>query len=86
MNTKVIVVVTPREKELYDSICEIGGWVARKDIAKHQNKHTLSPHDFQLLDRLAEKGLIEKESSDAASLKGTFLYRHIPLTEGVETE
>lgn len=77
METKVIVVVTPREKELYDTICELGGWVSRKDIAKHQNKHVLSPHDFDLLDRLEDKELIQKNyySSSDTSLKGTFMYR-----------
>lgn len=84
MNHRIIVALTPREKRLFETLEEAGGWLSRNQIAALQNRHSLSPHDFQLLERLAEKGLIEKDiyREEEKSLRGTYLYRAIPPIEG----
>lgn len=84
MNHRIIVALTPREKELYDTLEEAGGWLTRNRIAELQNKHSLSPHDFQLLNRLVDKGLVEKDvyRAEKESLRGTYLYRAVSLAEG----
>lgn len=84
MSTRMIVILTPREKELYDTLEEADGWLSRNEIARDQGKYSLSPHDFQLLDRLVEKGLIEKDFYAGSNTrgKGTYTYRATPIAEG----
>ncbi len=84
MSTRMIIILTPREKQLYDTLEEAGGWLSRNEIARKQDKYRLSPHDFDLLDRLADKGVIEKDLFRVVEDrgKGAFIYRAIPIAEG----
>ena len=89
MTTRVIVTLTPREKELYDIIVSADNWISRSQIAQIEGKRQLSPHDFDLLRRLEEKKLISQSPSGLQSVgnsrrrrKEAFVYMAIPPVDG----
>lgn len=75
MNTRVVIALTPREKEIYDLLANlpVRRWLSRYQIAEVGGKHRLSAHDFYLLDRLVDKGLIDKQVIPGTG-KGKFEY------------
>jgi hypothetical protein len=51
--------LTPQGQHLHKLLQEMGDWVNRTDIARRLGKKTLNKWDLVLLDKLAERGLIE---------------------------
>lgn len=52
--------ITDRARELLAALRAGGVWMSRADLARATGKNRLSPHDVDLLDRLAAADLAEK--------------------------
>lgn len=63
--------VTAHAQKLLDGFEERRNqWLTRRDIAKMIGKKRLTPYDIDLLDLLAERGLIRMEQEEGFSKEG----------------
>jgi hypothetical protein len=71
--------ITDRARALLEALQRGNKWMSRAELANATGKAgRLSPHDFLLLDRLAQKGLIEVRKQESKAPVGErFEYRAI---------
>lgn len=60
-----VIETTKRGEILLTALRNNGGWMSRAQLAKATGKNQLSPHDWQLLERLIDAGAIEKRERES---------------------
>lgn len=71
--------LTTHTLSLLDEIYRRGGWITRSELADAWGKKKLNPWDTGMLDKLVERGLIEKQQRPRPGAVGfEWIYRAKP--------
>lgn len=61
----VMTVESERQQELLDALRTNGDWMSRNDLAAIDGRKRLTPYDVELLQGLANQGLVEIDQQPA---------------------
>lgn len=75
--------LTDQAQTILSALIESESWLSRNDIAESIGKKRLSPHDIDLLGRMASLGLVEI-AEEARGITSAYVYRAIGYDRPLE--